>query len=230
MKKILIFVIILAISLCFISCQKEAPDDLVDTDKESSFSESEELTTPSVDTDAAVEIPQGERPLKTMPSVSEYEDFISSNRLPENFVYYDNIKEFGEFKRLVILSESRLNDYSYYMYTFVDEGGFETALYVSEKKRGERIHSSVLEIADDSDMRSASSNDHGYILLGGLEYTYLFGELHSIEWEHNGLYFTLYSNSGLVNYPYGSKGFISDLLDKNKAEATLTHFASKVGR
>ena len=140
-------------------------------------------------------------PLPTFSYLYEYEKFISETELPEDFVYYEDIKELGIFTGLVILSTVRKDGYSNYRYV----------LFPSEKYNDFMKNSFGFEIAKDpwsnefdsafpllmdtdvdtSDLMALDSAKNGTYMLEGLKYKYRGGRLESIRWKSGDWYYSL---------------------------------------
>lgn len=65
----------------------------------------------------------GERPLLTIDTFDEYTKMLNSIHLPDDFVSYEKISQFGDFGGLVFLSETQKGDFSWYMYNLFDPLG-----------------------------------------------------------------------------------------------------------
>ena len=165
----------------------------------------------------------GDRPLLTIESLDEYKKVLKTNELPSDFVTHEQIKSMGAFSSMVFLSNADGNDYgkdySGYMYNLVDESGYEYVLYVHHNAS---IDASVLPEriteANLQDLRRLDEKCSGTYYQDGLAYRYLSGKLTSIEWEHQGIHFTL---SGLSDYPATNSTFIGQLLCGKKGSAEL---------
>ena len=145
-----------------------------------------------------------ERSLLAIYNYGEYLSFLESTDLPNDFVEFDSLNCFGSFDGFVDLTD-RLNSsnlYNHYMYTFVDENGYDYAIYVRREANyipKEDINQEDINLAD---MRTLSSEQCGIYTMNGFKYNYVNGQLISIRWHHEGMYYCLsiYS-SDFVDYP-----------------------------
>ena len=89
--------------------------------------------------------------------------------LPDHFVSYENLSEFGEFDGFVSLDP---NNCKASLYSFIDESGAEFAIYVYSPPRKGPFGIEYLEISDEqinaSDMRTPVIIDSE----GPYQYTY----------------------------------------------------------
>ena len=130
----------------------------------------------------------------------EYEAFISTNRLPNDFVHLDSISYLGTF-RLFIPYYDFPNQYEY---TFHDPDGWQIDFIVKHGVKTERD----LEISvtpDMTSMKKISSKERPFIKRNGVEYRYgESGYIMAIVWHDNNTEFVLTghlssSTSSLVN-------------------------------
>ena len=130
----------------------------------------------------------------TMSTYDEYHSFISSTKLPSDFVYFDCIDQFGEFDNLVILSPSERGDYSSYLYGF--EGGLSLYVY-HDRTIDDEVAQCIgygLTFTSDvnkSDIRTVETKEKKMFLENGFLYVYLQGELSSIRWQSDGILYIL---------------------------------------
>lgn len=166
----------------------------------------------------------GERPLLTLESLSEYKKFVKNAKLPEDFVVYDDIKELGEFKEFVCLSEARKNDFSECMYTLYDEDAGEFVLYIDREPFYESEHTkNVITNVNAKNMRSLNSSEHGTYKNGDINYVYLNGKLSSIEWKSGEWYYTISSIDDLKEDISGTN--ISKLFNLDTSTAFISSIA-----
>lgn len=124
----------------------------------------------------------------------EYLDYIENTELPEGFVYYDDIKEIGDFESLAAPQGINPNSDDSIGYMF-------NLLY-----KGKRISLSVVNVLDIeleelydkddiqvdlSDMRYPISGKTGIVIHNDIRYIYLEGELYLIRWYENGWSYTI---------------------------------------
>ena len=147
-----------------------------------------------------------DRPGLAIYNYGEYLSFLESTDLPNDFVEFDSLNGFGSFSGFVDLSSSpnpfTPYDYDHYMYTFIDENGYDYAIYVRREANyipKEDINQEDINLAD---MRTLSSEQCGIYTMNGFKYNYVNGQLISIRWHHEGMYYCLsiYS-SDFVDYP-----------------------------
>ena len=156
----------------------------------------------------------GDRPLLTIESLSEYKKFIKEATLPEDFVYYEDVKSLGVFKDFTCLSESRSNDYSQYVYSLYDDGIGELNLYIERDPPIEtEVTKTIITDVNSKDIRYLDSNIHGAYREDGLTYVFLRGELFSIKWKSGEWYYTISSINDLNADT--SKSEISKLFNLN---------------
>ncbi len=156
----------------------------------------------------------GDRPLLTIESLSEYKKFIKEVTLPEDFVYYEDVKSLGKFKDFTCLSESRSNDYSQYVYSLYDDGIGELNLYIERDPPIEtEVTKTIITDVNSKDIRYLDSNIHGIYRKDGLTYVFLRGELFSIKWKSGEWYYTISSINDLNADT--SKSEISKLFNLN---------------
>ena len=142
-----------------------------------------------------------EKPLLTIESLQEYEQHIAQLNNLSDFVTYEMIQEFGEFIDFVCLSESRIGDYSCYMYMLQDNNGQNLYLSVNplKKELTESINANASIVVGD-DLRMCSSGRSGYLIHNNMQYYYVSGELLYISWVQGNLQFTLTGDGALGNY------------------------------
>lgn len=172
---------------------------------------------------------EGERPLITLATYSDYKKYIEENSLSDKVVTYEYLDFIGEFRMLVFLSDARYGDYSMYMYTLYDKTfGDEIVLYVTHnKEKNDKNKYSIIddEKIDFSDMRSIKGTEKGKYFIDEIKYSYVSGKLLSIEWDSNGVNYIIMGDEYFDNYPLDSSTFISDLLNRDTAIKRLEAFS-----
>lgn len=166
-------------------------------------------------------------------SYDEYVKFTQTADLPEYFVSFEDISEFGEFSGFVCLSKSEHGDYSSLFYTFVDETGTESSMYVDYIPKGSLTNEETAKpilgtaIINASDMRTANVTESSKYLYNGIEYSYYSsGKLHSITWCCGDIEYKLHEN--LSKYPTTDKATaISKLLNLQTAADVMQSFVSE---
>lgn len=174
----------------------DVPDDVpIETPDEDSMIES----------DVPDEVPSDIEQLSIF-DYDEYVRFTKNTTLPDYFVSYEDLSEFGEFTSFVCLSDATKQDYSSLFYTFEDEAGAEFSMYVNyppEKWYSESSKSYTIlenENINPTDMRTATVNEtKSKYVYDDIEYRYSFrGYIMSINWRCGELEYVL---SGIHNYP-----------------------------
>ena len=197
MKKYLSLILVL-ITVFLAGCNAFYDKAEINTEAEAqhSYSEALEENNSDVIDQFVVDIP-----LPTFSNVSEYEKFISETDLPEDFVYYEDIKELGIFSGLVILSDVQTDGYSYYLYSFCPSEKYNDfmkdsfSLYINRKPWSKEYDSKypllTVEDVDTANLMILSSEKNARYRYEGLEYWYLNGNLQSIKWQSGDWYYTL---------------------------------------
>jgi len=90
MKKLLLLMLIISLIFCMFSCSNTMVED---DSKANNVNYVDDF--------------MGDRPLLNIQSYSEYKKFIKKVTLPENFIYYENIEDLGEFQGFVCLTDAR---------------------------------------------------------------------------------------------------------------------------
>ena len=135
----------------------------------------------------------------TFSNLSEYEKFISETELPEDFVYYEDIKELGIFSCLVVPSyvPKAYSHYSYALFPSEEYNDFKNIfrLNIGETTCSNEIDSKYPLLTDDDvyepNLRVIYFEKNGRYMLEGLEYRYRSGKLESIRWQSGGNYYRL---------------------------------------
>lgn len=159
------------------------------------------------------EMPNGEIPLTTFERYSDYEKFLKTAELPENFVKYEDIAHLGKFEGYVCLSDAHGGDYSQGFFNLKDGTGESLGLYVYTIPR-EKEKVNVIDNVDSDDLRRISSGESGVYTLFDADYRYVSGELLSITWVRGGVEYVLIGDSMLSDYPLTSSTVVGKMLDK----------------
>lgn len=124
----------------------------------------------------------------------EYLSYIENTDLPEDFVYYDDIKEFGDFKGLVSpqVINPNSDDNIGYMFNLMYKGKSIclTVVNILDVKLEELYEKDDIQV-DLSDMRYPVSGKTGVVIHNDIRYIYLEGELYVIRWYEDGWSYTL---------------------------------------
>ena len=163
------------------------------------------------------EMPNGEIPLTTFERYSDYEKFLKTAELPENFVKYEDIAHLGAFEGLVVLSDAPNGDYSQLLYNLKDSAGQSLGLYIYTMSR-EHENDTVIDAVDSDDLRRVSSGVSGVYTFLDIDYRYVSGELLSMTWVKNGVEYVLIGDSMLSDYPQNSDTVVSKMLDRRLVE------------
>lgn len=163
------------------------------------------------------EMPNGEIPLTTFERYSDYEKFLKTAELPENFVKYEDIAHFGKFEGYVCLSDVRGGDYSQGFFNLKDSAGEYLGLYVYTMPR-EKEKVNIIDTVDSDDLRRVSSGVSGVYTFLDIDYRYVSGELLSMTWVKNGVEYVLIGDSMLSDYPQNSDTVVSKMLDRRLVE------------
>lgn len=170
----------------------------------------------------------------TLCSKQEYDYFVNSYDMPDNFITYDMLNELGEFQALFFPIHPRTNNSLNYVYSLVDESGFELTLYVDPVVEYQTFHSDkdeagCIDSIESIDMRcieeEAPSTRYYH---GNIRYGYIYGHLSSVSWIHDEIQYTLYSDLGMGDYPNIETTVAGKLLNKEKANEALEDFLNSM--
>lgn len=227
-KTIFISVLIISVFLLLTSCVASNEAEPPVNDLNGTAPQTTNSTQSTTSPEAELAKPYIDIYQLTMSTYDEYYSFISSTRLPSDFVYFDCIDQFGGFNGLVILSPSERGDYSSYLYGF--EGGL--SLYVYHDRT---IDDEVAQCIDygltftsdvnKSDMRTVNTKEKKMFLESGFLYTYIQGELSSIRWQSDGI---LYILSGSSIPEFDSSGEARKLLTTETAAEVVQKLSEKI--
>ena len=182
----------------------------------------------------------------TIEDYNEYEDFIYKNKLPENysfydetykktcaenkglpenFITYDKISHMGEFESFIYLSNVISGDNSTYMYSLMDENGYNVNIRFKLNEEGFSEAENILITENIDDFRMVTSEIACCTFVDNVKYTYASGKLLSIKMVYENVTITITGNSVLSDYPVdGTDTFISRLLSPNTASEALAQF------
>ena len=190
-------------------------------------SDSTEESTDPTEQSTQTSTGNGETITYTFDSRKEYDDFINTISLPDNFIHCDKLKQFGEFKSIVFLTDIYSGDFSQYLYSFVDETGYRVSLYIRSNPEDYHFHSdkdkyTCIDSVGSTDMRYIKEYTKGTYLYyyEDLKYTYVSGQLISIEWIYEEIEYTLLFHG----FPKESSTFISMLLNYDEALKAFNEF------
>lgn len=231
------FIAIMTI-LCFTVSCSNAKNELQNSEK-SEESEEKEII-----------VNCGEVISLTIEDYDEYENFIYENKLPEsysfynesyekicekngglpeNFVTYDKISHIGAFDSFIYLSNVISGDNSRYMYTLIDENGYNVSIKFKLNDDKPSEAENILITENINDFRNLSSEISGCVFVDDVEYTYVLGKLLSIKKVYEDITVTITGASVLSDYPTDrEETFISRLLDPDTASVAISEFGSFV--
>lgn len=260
MKRILIIIASFTLLLIFSGCNSVSDENVFsnneseimiitteDTESASNPSnfdgtkvESTSVTTEDI-SDKNIEISQNEERITVgIFSLEEYNNFVKTTELPDNFIYWEKLSQLGEFKSIVFTSDAYYKkDYSCYLYSFIDETGIEISMYVYSDTSEHHFETyknqyySVDEI-NSPDMRNIDITDKTCVYYNkNLLYTYVGGELSSITWVYEDIEYVLCMISGkgnLCNYPNIDFTLAGKLLNRDKADKALNDFLNSINK
>jgi hypothetical protein len=220
-KTINILLILICVALFFAACNKQNDVEISISDTSSSIT----VTTPTDATVDAIVTPNVEEPLLTIESYSEYVSFLEYTDLPDQFVSYDMIAQFGAFDSFVCLTDARYGDYSSYMYNLVDVAADDADIVLYVDQDGSTIDTSqqtALKGVNTENMRCLSTEESGAFISNGIEYYYVNGLLLSIKWQVEDTLFTLSGRGLLDGYPQEAVSTpIGNMMNIQSAESVI---------
>ena len=162
---------------------------------------------------------------ESIESYQEYLHFLETDgkkyKCVEDMIKYESIKRIGLFKLfLASMTQLQTENLSMYYYALEDQSGFEFSLTVTDWSRSTLRKQESKRLGEElklTDMRRIDETRNGYYLVDGfIKYVYVEnGKLLYIQWDYNGLEFTL--SDKFFDYPYGYDTFVSRMLDANQA-------------
>ena len=185
MKKLLCILTILSILFCSATCGINRPvSSNAPHTQETEPTPSQETLGPSISaSDHADDI------YLSLSSLEEYEEyFTGQGDYPDGFIPYDSLSFLGEFDSLLVdISSGDDPNYSYYIYSIVHPSGVDFSVTVYPEwlpqKRGRWDIASVKSTMSGSDLRTNETSEmRGTVLIEDVLYTYLLGNIHSVQW------------------------------------------------
>ncbi|MBQ4322398.1 MAG: hypothetical protein IJC19_00510 [Clostridia bacterium] len=147
--------------------------------------------------------------------MNEYEAFIRTEDLVEEFLFYEDVSYFGEFHRFCAWDESEKS----YFYDFITPAGINVRLLA--RKREQTPFEEIL-INESKDLRQYWNTVSGNVIINDIAYNYVNGQLNCIRWWDQGYYFVLsYDDVLTKSYPYVEGDFICQLLMRDTAEDAI---------
>ena len=157
-------------------------------------------------------------------SVDEYEAFLKSETLREDFISYNRLRFLGDFEQFVI-SEF----YSGYEYHFSNTFGSYTLVIRHDKELKIGEDEKTLANQPNDDLRQTSDGETGwYCMTEDLRYCYgIQGKLGMLAWKSHDVTFELFSSHDFSSVP-NDGSLVSRLLNKNTALEAKAEFEAMV--
>ena len=230
MKQTIAVFLLISILMLFSGCVKKPKDkEIGDTDF--SHENNKNTNSNSNSTSESGQSSQtqggGDAALTMYTSYSDYLKFLKATKLPQNFISFDMISDFGNFRKFQCASSGGMKEY---LYAITDPiGGAEILVSV---KHNRNLTSSVSSVAekdlDSKDLRFLNSKDGGTKLLvhKGIQYTYVNGEILSAKWMVGNVYFSV--SGDLSQYSIKNETAISKLLCLDAAYEVIDAIEEKL--
>ena len=230
----LLAVFVIVLSCVAVSCGESKTSlqttDAVTTDSLSAVNPKETLAETKDTTSFEGEESESDPLMLHFEDLKLYRAYMEKAVLPDNFVYYDDLAAIGDFGSFSCLHPDAVgegkwlntkDDDSTYYYNLID-GENAYLLFVSPK---ERAYLSKAEISSDrqtsTDMRRLDEEQSGVLLVDTVKYYYYEGQLSSINWTCDGVFFTL----DLPNHSFDAKSsFVNGLLNRETASDEIKSF------
>ena len=177
-----------------------------------------------------------------MPNISmwtyeEYQTFIETvvgpaeeypykyhDDLPDNFVYYEDISDLGDFDALIMPCAY---DYSAYIYSISDPYVGEFLVYIYHEPR-EEVQLPEITDVNMNDLRTVEMTTGVCVFrCGSLIYTYRYGKLTSIRWQAGSIIFVISNENSFTNVPVDEDTALSRLMKAETAEAVVAAIVEK---
>ena len=165
----------------------------------------------------------GEAKSIVIESYEEYEDFLASHRLPDDFITYEQLSSFGRFGDFIFYPLGA--EYHYYV---IDEAGVELAIHTYPIKEQEET---VAVEEPSADLRTSSEGISRKIAYRGMIFSYLPQGLHYVAFEAYGRSIHLNQTEPpfLSCYPdVAEPTLVSRLLTKDTAPAAMAQIAEQL--
>ena len=171
-------------------------------------------------------------------SIEEYQKFFNHFSPPDDYVLYATLDKLGQLTHANVSAfrGKPISRNSYY--AFVDETGFDYALYIAKKPIQEYDTGLVkptfitLDSPDNrQDLRGIKSEAHYEYWIGDIKYTYARGQLLSVKWESKTNYFTISFSTGggdIRTYDLNADTFVAQLLRESTAEKAITKLNTRI--
>lgn len=152
-----------------------------------------------------------ELPSTTVEYEGAYDKLIPTLDLPDNFVYYDDLKIVGNFKHFSYLSSKQ------YMYALRDASGNEVYVSIYADRPRDITKYPLCTDVNLNDMRTVSTEGTCYYTNGGIDYSFVAGQLNYISWYEDGLKFVISYSRQFKDYPIKKDSFVAKLLSLETA-------------
>ena len=173
----------------------------------------------------------------TMPSATgindsyyyDYEEYLQLEIDPSiPFIPYEQIQFLGEFRAFIV---KRKNNSLQTLYSLSNDGHVFFFSYSDSTIRDSYSAGTKDPIPSVSEMRKFghSVGDYGFIY-HGIRYDFIWTDLKRIEWEIDGVYYSISSGVSphLDNYPVIPGDLVSDFLNLDTAEDALARFRDMI--
>ena len=204
-------------------------------------STTEVVTTELVTTTQAITTPT-EGPIVSvgvvMHSIDDYDEYlayISETAVPENFISYEMIKKFGEFRSFQAVPYGENNpthtmnpNYGYGYDLEFD--GLEITFDINEKDSD--FEYATVSAPTTNDLQIHENKESGVWQNGKFEYHYVQGKLLYIEWEYNDVRYALSSRNSAREYDYttlSSDSVLSKLVHRDTCEEAFQEIFEMLG-
>lgn len=209
-RKLVAILLVICLSIVFFGCNN--------VNKNGENVSSNNGAYESIDHANTVSIGGSRRPLLTIDSYVEYKKFIKSGKIPSNFVFYDDIGEFGEFDHFVDISDTLKGEYcEHYMYSLVASNGYEFSLYVDSSKDARDSYNSrsknAIDTVNTTDMMTISEKQTGVYTKAGIDYSYISGQLFNIKWWKGDSLYILSFDKDLINYSFDANTVLGKMFN-----------------
>ena len=228
MKRIFALTLILCVCILLVSCgdanQTFLNADPIFSSADPTFSRANSQFETKVDNTSG-----GDEYSLCFENWDEYKEYVESNDLVENFITYDMISRFGEFKSFGSTGYSTLQ-YGQYWYEIVDANGEEYFISIDHYAEDSAERYNFIQNAEQkvntSDLRTINAKEAGVHEIDNIMYFYtLNGELLRIRWCIGDIAIFLsgeVSKGGLSKIDiHSEKTGIRGLLDAKTAKETL---------
>ena len=156
----------------------------------------------------------------------EYESFLESTQLPDNFVSYDAIKQIGDFVNFSIdpiEPGSEIYKFDLYRYLLRDSSKMEMTVSIGSV-REETVYEfkpGNIEESNFNDMRMSNSDERVVYQIDGVSYYYEKCELIAVLWENDGLFYQLFIKGELDSCSDATTFLGKLLFDAGNARKTV---------